>query len=269
MMRLILFLLLIAVPILGCWTFVRAEELGAWFPGNFSTYGPDIDALFSLIMWPIAITFVGTEVVLAWFCLRYSAKRTDKSVYTHGNHKLEMIWTAVPALVLLGIAFSQMETFGKIKFQKNFPKGEYSIEKPIAEVWASQFDWRMRYPGKDGTLGNVDDLENSFEFAVPADTDVVFLLRSRDVIHSFFVPEFRLKQDALPGHTIPVWFNAKLRPEDEQRGESTFDLVCAELCGWGHYKMAGRVRVMRKDKYQAWLSDLEKDWFTNGKESAQ
>src|SRR2546430_1114204 len=79
---------------------------------------------------------------------------------------------------------------------------------PIAEVYASQFDWRIRYAGQDGKFGTADDIENPFEFVVPANEKVRFILRSRDVIHSFFVPYFRLKQDAVPGMAIPVWFEA-------------------------------------------------------------
>jgi cytochrome c oxidase subunit 2 len=260
-MRYLFTLLLLLVPILGVWTFVDASNHGWWFPPNVSTYGPDIDYLFNLILWMVGITFVGTEVLLAWFVFNYSKQRGDKGSFTHGNHKLEMIWTAIPAVLLLFIAFAQMGTFSRIKFAKQFPDGEYSIADPIAEVWASQFDWRMRYPGKDGLLGTVDDLENAFEFVVPVDQDVVFHLRSRDVIHSFFVPQFRLKQDALPGHTIPVWFNCT--------EQGVYDLVCAELCGWGHYKMAGRVRVVSAEEYEQWLADLEADWFSNGMEEQQ
>ena len=198
-------------------------------------------------------------MALAWFVFKYAKPRTDKGAYTHGNHNLELVWTAIPAVALLVIAFTQMRTWADIKFERNFPAGgPYSIEHPIAEVWASQFDWRFRYPGDDGRFGTVDDLENAFEFCVPVDTDVVFDLRSRDVIHSFFVPEFRLKQDVLPGHTIPVWFKA------QETG--LYDLVCAELCGWGHYKMAGRVRVVTQDEYAQWLADLKADWFSNGTE---
>ena len=87
-------------------------------------------------------------------------------------------------------------------------------------------------------------------------------------IHSEFT-HLRLKQDALPGHTIPVWFRAELRPEDVERGESSYDLVCAELCGWGHYKMAGSVRVMRRDLFDAWMAEAEARWFSNGTEDAQ
>ena len=268
-MRYLAFLLLILVPVLGVWTFVSADQYGWWFPINVSSYGGEIDRLFNLILWMVGITFIGTEVLLAWFFLKYSRRRPDKAVFSHVNHKLEMVWTAVPAVLLLFIAFSQMGTWAQIKFPSNFPQGEFSPDRPIGELWASQFDWRVRYPGADGELGTVDDFENAFDFVVPADTDVVFLLRSRDVIHSFFVPEFRIKQDALPGHTIPVWFRASLRPEDAERGESSYDLVCAELCGWGHYKMAGSVRVMRRDLYDAWMAEAEARWFSNGTEEVQ
>ena len=90
---------------------------------------------------------------------------------------------------------------------------------------------------------------------------IVFNLRSRDVIHSFFVPQFRLKQDALPGHTIPVWFEAVK--------EGEYDLICAELCGWGHYKMAGRVKVVSREEFDAFLGELKAEWFSNGMEEAQ
>jgi cytochrome c oxidase subunit 2 len=257
MMRLIAFLLLIAVPILGVYTFMTAADNDWWFPPAYSTFAPDIDWLFDFIMYMVAFTFVVTEVALAWFVLKYSAKRNDKGVFTHGSHKLEMIWTAIPSVALLVIAFTQMETFAKIKFASGFPTdGAYTREKPIAEVWASQFDWRIRYPGDDGVLGTVDDLESSFEFVVPVNENVVFDLRSRDVIHSWFVPEFRLKQDALPGHTIPVWFNATK--------EGSYDLICAELCGWGHYKMSGRVRVVSRPAFDAYMSELKAKWFSNG-----
>ncbi len=260
-MRLLYALLLLLVPVLGVYTFVTADQHGWWFPDNVSTYGPSIDRLFYLIQAMVAITFIGTEVLLAWFMYKYSKRRDDRGVFSHGNHKLEMVWTAIPAVLLLVIAFAQMGTWAEIKFQKGFPDGEFSMDRPIAEVVASQFDWRAIYPGEDGVIGTMDDLENPFEFVVPVDEDVVFNLRSRDVIHAFFVPQFRLKQDALPGHTIPVWFNAT--------EEGVYDLICAELCGWGHYKMAGRVRVVSRPEYDQFLADLDQEWFSNGMEEVQ
>ena len=261
-MRYIISLLFLAVPVLGVYTFMNAADHGWWFPERASSYAEEIDSLFNLIMYMVGVVFIATEMALAWFLYRYSKKGPEKGVFTHGNHKLEMVWTAIPAVVLLFIAFDQMKTWADIKFQKNFPSsGKFSVEHPIGEVWASQFDWRFRYPGEDGLLGTTDDLENAFEFVVPIDEAITFNLRSRDVIHSFFVPQFRIKQDALPGHTIPVWFKATK--------VGIYDLVCAELCGWGHYKMAGRVRVVSMKEYDERMAALKKHWFDNGSEDAK
>lgn len=252
-MRIIASILFLALLVLGVWTFVDADNQGWWLPANVSTFGPDIDRLFNLIMYMVGFFFVLTEALLVYCVFVYGKKRQTTATYTHGNHKLEMLWTAVPALLLLFIAFSQMGTFAEIKFAGKRPKGP-----PLAEVYASQFDWRFRYPGADGTFGTMDDLENAFEFVVPANEKVLFHLKTRDVIHAFFVPAFRLKQDATPGMTIPVWFEAK------EEGE--YDLICAELCGWGHYKMAGRVRVVSRPEYEAFLAKLEEDMHSTGME---
>ncbi len=251
--------MLVAVPILGVYTFAIAPEHAWWFPKNVSTFGGDIDRLYTEIQWMVAVFFVLTELLLAWFFFRFSKARDDKAVPSHGNSKIELSWTALVAALLVFITWEQAGTWQKIKFVQRFPSaGRYSKEHPFAQVIASQFDWRFVYPGADGVFGTLDDLQSPFEFVVPVNTDVVFQLKSRDVIHSFFVPAFRLKQDALPGHTIPVWFNAS------EVGD--YDLVCAELCGWGHYKMAGRVRVVEEAEYERWLAELKARWNSNGAE---
>jgi cytochrome c oxidase subunit 2 len=245
-------LLLLAVPVLGVWTFVKAEDWGLWFPPIVSTYGGDIDRLFYVILWMVTLTFIGTEALLVWFVFRYSRRDATRATYTHGNHTLELVWTAIPALLLIFVAFSQMKAWTTVKI--NFPEeGPYTVEKPLMEVYASQFDWRARYPDprypvplKERGFQGEDVVEVPFDIHVPVDTQVVFHLRSRDVLHSFFVPTFRLKQDAVPGMSIPVWFEAT-EPGD-------YDLICAELCGWGHYKMAGKIRVLPKDEFDAWLA---------------
>ena len=165
-------------------------------------------------------------------------------------------FTRCPTLCLLFIAFSQMGTWADIKFRGNMPE-----EAPIAHVWASQFDWMIQYPGADGQFGTWDDVEVNHLFKVPGGENVVFTLHSRDVLHSFFVPEFRLKQDAVPGMAIPVWFNV----EPEHTG-NTYDLICAELCGWGHYKMAGRVEVVSREEFDAWIVEQQANVMSNGTE---
>jgi len=246
LLRLLATLLFLAVPVLGVWTWAKAEDWHLWFPASVSTYGDSIDFLFYVIQWMVAVTFVLTEGLLVWFVFRYSKQSGDRATYTHGNHTLEMVWTAVPALLMIFIAFSQMKAWSTVKI--NFPEGgPYTVEKPLMHVYASQFDWRVRYPDAQGNFEGADVVEVPYDIYVPEDTAVVFHLKSRDVLHSFFVPRFRLKQDAVPGMSIPVWFEAT------ESGE--YDLICAELCGWGHYKMAGRIHVLPKDEFERWLTD--------------
>ena len=258
MLRFLTTLLFFVVPVLGVYTIhIASQHEGWWFPEQRSTFAADIDDLFNIILWMVGITFVGTEVLLAWCVWRFGKKDASKSTFSHGNHTLEMVWTAVPAVLLLFIAFSQMGVWAQVKMEEGFPKdGPYTVERPIAELYASQFDWRARYPDEEGNFNGEDIVESAFEFVVPANTKVVFNLKSRDVLHSFFVPVFRLKQDAVPGMTIPVWFEAT------EPGE--YDLICAELCGWGHYKMAGRMIVLAPDDYDAWLAGEREALYANG-----
>jgi cytochrome c oxidase subunit 2 len=251
--------LFVLVPILGVYTFVKAPEWKLWFPENVSSYGDSIDNLFHMITWMVGITFVLTELVLVWVIFRFTKNDGTRAEYTHGNHVLEMVWTAIPSVLLLVVAFSQMGVWSRVKI--NFPQDDsapYTKDRPLMEVWGSQFDWRVRYPDEEGNFEGADVIESAFDIYVPVDVDVVLHLRSRDVLHSFFVPRFRVKQDAVPGMTIPVWFNA------EETGD--YDLICAELCGWGHYKMAGKVHVLEQDEFDQWLTDQREALFSNGAE---
>lgn len=257
--RLVSVLLFTALTVFGVVTFAYSDgwqidtQTGWWLPEMVSTYGGGTDFLFEVIMWLVAVFFVLTEGILIYCMLFFSKSRKTKGVFSHGSHKLELFWTIVPAVLLLLIAFVQMGDWADIKFDGNRPD-----EKPIARVWAAQFDWHIQYPGADGEFDTPDDIDSSFDFVVPVNTDIVFQLRSRDVIHSFFVPQFRLKQDAMPGMETPMWFNAT------KIGD--YDLICAELCGWGHYKMAGRVRVVSQEDYEAFLQEAQAKHFDNGSE---
>lgn len=252
-MRFLATLLFLALLVFGVWSFQAAESFGAWLPPFVSTFGPDIDFLFNLILWMVTFFFVLTEGVLIYCVWRFSKKDPSKALFSHGSHKLEMLWTAVPAGLLLLIAFFQMGAWANMRFERNLPDGE-----PLAIAWASQFDWRFQYPGPDGVLGTMDDFESAHDFVVPVGEKVKILLRSRDVIHSFSVPQFRLKQDAMPGMAIPVWFEV----EKEKPGD--YELICMELCGWGHYKMAGMVRALPRDEYDAWVLEQQAHFLSNG-----
>jgi len=245
-----------------------------WWPEEMSTLGQHADNLFWLIMVMVTVMFVITMGALTYSIWKFSAKRQDKAVFSHGSHKLELLWTAIPAALLLVIAFSQMSTFAAMQFDSSM-EDENGEELPVlCEIWASQFDWRFRYPGRDGRFGTNDDFESAYElvmpmrdtFGDPDDKKVVFLLRSRDVLHSFFVPHLRFKRDAVPGMTQRIWLGV----DDEQlaeimadREDKSFDIICAELCGWGHYKMSGRVRVLPDAEYEKWVDEMTALQFGN------
>jgi cytochrome c oxidase subunit 2 len=180
-----------------------------------------------------------------------------------------VVWTVVPAVILVIIAVVQWGTWLEIKRPANFPpevKEKLEKNEPFADILAGQFEWRFTYPGKDGKLGTRDDVHVLNQLHIPRDKPIFLRLRSRDVLHSFYLPNFRLKQDAVPGMTIPVWFQAKPdTPCIEENSKEPFgkngmfNLMCAELCGWGHYKMKA-VLVVHKDQaaFDSWLDSAKK-----------
>lgn len=224
-----------------------------WLHEDISTFGADVDHLFNVILAITGVTFVLVQVILLYVLWRFAeTDQPRKAMFVHGNHQLEVIWTIIPAGLLVFIALYQMNTWIRIKFPSNFPpelREQIKEKRPFAEVLAGQFEWRITYPGGDQKLGTRDDVHVLNNLHVIRGKPVLIHLRSRDVLHSFFLPNFRLKQDAVPGMTIPVWFEAK---QDTKPGY--YDLMCAELCGWGHYKMKGELFIHENEAdFKAWL----------------
>lgn len=244
-------LALCALAILA--SFVVAPRTALWLPRAVTSIGAEVDGLFDLILWIIAAVFVGTHALLFACVWRFARPQSSRATFTHGNARLELWWTAIPAVILAALAFLQLSIWKGMTSGANQP--------PLARVEAFQFGWRFVHAGSDGAIGTLDDVPASYELVVPADEDVVLELVSRDVIHSFFVPSFRLKQDVVPGMTLPIRFRAL------ETGE--YDLVCAELCGFGHYKMAGRVRVVTRAAYDAWLVEEARERASNGKDDVR
>lgn len=229
------------VPILGVWLFWWAPGAGYDMPRDVSAHGYMIDHLYYFILGLTGVVFVATEGCLFWFLWKYSRGHNRAPVkYTHGNHTLENVWTILTAATLLFIAIYQMNAWAEVKI--HVPN-----VAPAVEVTARQFEWRFRYPGLDGKLYTPDDVYHVNDLVLPANEMILVRLKSQDVLHDFFVPNLRIKQDAVPGKDIPVWFRAK------EQGQ--FDLVCAELCGWGHYKMKGRVSVVSREDFDRWIAD--------------
>lgn len=225
-------------------------------PENISVYGDEIDHLFWLITWLTGVTFVLTEGLLVYAMLRYRHVQGAKSKYEHGNHKLEIVWTIVPGLILFGLAVYQVGSWRRIKM----PSPEEEQNPVRVQVLAKQFEWNFRYPGADTKFGTDDDVYTVKKLYMPVGRRVVFELRSTDVIHSLFLPHLRFKQDVMPGLTGHGWVQATQTTKKGQdlrnNPEFNYEIVCAELCGPQHGFMRGDVYVLEAAAFDQKMADL-------------
>ncbi len=215
-----------------------------WLPENVSTYGGEIDSIISLIYYVTLVWFFLTLGAFALFLILYRRREGRRATYVQGDRLREAAWILVPVLIVLvldfWIDFRGATVWAKVKGQ--IPPTELTIQ-----VTAKQFNWEVLYPGLDGKFGTVDDREFENELHVPANKAVRVVLKSKDVIHSFFVPNLRLKQDMVPGRAIEAWFEAT-KP-------GKYELPCAELCGFGHSGMKGWLYVHSPDEYAKWVRE--------------
>ena len=218
----------------------------SWLPENISTYGGDIESLMYHIYYITGVWFFLTYGVIIVFLIRYRRQEGQKAAYVRGDSLTQVSWLLVPLLIVLAldlwIDFQGSEVWAKIKIDA--PSSDL-----LVGVTGKQFNWEIAYPGPDGKLGTADDLEMENELHVPVNKVVHVILRSKDVIHSFFLPNLRLKQDVMPGRTIEAWFEAT-KP-------GRYPLPCAELCGFGHSGMEGSLIVHSLDEYEKWV---QKNW---------
>ena len=237
-----------------------------WFPINISTHGGAVDRQFLFTLVITGIIFVLAQTALAYAVWRFRDKGDGRrATYSHGNNLLEATWTALAAILFIGLNLMGYRIWAGIHFMGAQP-GAMKIE-----VWGQQFAWYFRYPGPDGEFGpyhveKVDDAGGNFlgldrqhdaaskddivtaTLAVPVNREVELILRSKDVTHSFFVRELRLKQDLVPGMEIPIHFTATKT--------GRYEIACAELCGLGHYKMRAFFEVMSDEDFKAWLDKM-------------
>jgi cytochrome c oxidase subunit 2 len=212
----------------------------SWLPEDVSTFGRDIDALFYLIYYITAVTFILVTVVMVVFLIVYRDQGGRRATYSHGNTTLEIIWTIIPAAILIVLAFMSASTWAKVK--RYVPETDFEVK-----VAAKQFNWEISYPGPDGKLGTDDDVKFDNDLHVPVNKPIRLLISSNDVIHSFFIPNMRFKQDAVPGRVITAWFQAT------KTGK--YELPCAELCGFGHSGMKGWLYVYTPEEYKKWADE--------------
>jgi cytochrome c oxidase subunit 2 len=243
------------MTILSVWMFLSGRW---WFPASISEHGPAYDQQFIMTIIVVGVAFTAAQVALGYAVWRFrDTGGGTRAVYTHGSNRLEIIWTAVTAVVFISLALLGQRVWWNLHMQPA-PAGSAEVR-----VLAQQFQWNFQYAGADGKFGHTDPRKISDESvnyiglddADPAAKDDVVLqtlvtevnhpveltLMARDVTHSFWVPQLRYKQDAVPGLEIPVHFT----PEKVGR----YEIACAELCGQQHYKMRSYMLVLPSDEY--------------------
>ena len=211
-----------------------------WLPEDVSTFGQEIDSLFYLIYYITAVTFILVTVLMVVFLIKYRDQGGRRATYSHGNTTLEIIWTIIPAAILIVLAFMSASTWAKVK--RHAPDSDFELQ-----VTAKQFNWEVVYPGAERKFDTPDDVKFDNDLHVPVNKVVRVYLGSKDVIHSFYLPNLRLRQDAVPGRTILVWFEAT-KP-------GKYELPCSQLCGFGHSGMKGWLYVHTPEEYTKWAQE--------------
>ncbi len=297
----LIFLVVFLVGIVVSVVYYKNDMLGYGPHIAASAHGKSLDFLFNVTLFFTGIVFVLTHIALFWFSYKYKGRRNQKASFISHDNKLEIIWTAIPAVVMTFLVVGGLDAWNDVMADIS-DKDEY-LE---IEATGVQFNWLLRYPGLDGKLGtrdykkisssnplgqdwtdakNLDDTHPS-EIVLPVGKKVRVRIIARDVLHNFFLPHFRLKMDAIPG--IPTYFvftpttttqeyRERLshypnwqEPTDPKDPESkprwqTFDyeLACAELCGKGHFSMRRTVRVVSQEEYEQWLKEQKSYYIEN------
>lgn len=215
----------------------------SWLPNDVSTYGHGIDHVMRIIYYTFGAALVLAEAVLIGFLVRYRRRTGVRATYQAGTRWKALAWILVPATIVLGLDLAidvvQSPVWDQIK-----------IFLPVADqtvrINARQYAWDVVQPGADGALDTPDDIKTDNVLTVPAGKKIVFELTASDVIHSLWIPNLRLKQDAVPGRTIRGWFEATT--------PGNYPIGCAQLCGVGHGLMKGELHVLAAADYQSWIA---------------
>lgn len=203
-----------------------------WVPETISTEGPRVDWLLWVLFWASAVFFVLVTVVLIYSVWAFRIRPGEEEMEglpIHGNTRLEVVWTVIPAILLVIVAVLSIVILDRNEV--------LAAERTEVTVTAQQFAWSYTW---------VEQGIESGDLRVPVDTQVQLNIRAADVIHAWWVPEVRVKQDAVPGITTRLLFTP------EKTG--TYEVICAELCGAGHGVMRSRMIVMEPNEYSEWLA---------------
>lgn len=241
-----------------------------FLPISASEHGLLVDETFNTTFILTAIVFFLTQVALFYFAFRYREKKGQKVYFYPDNNKLELIWTIIPAIVMTVLVVQGLDAWYKIT-------SKAPEEKIVFEATGKQYEWIIRYPGMDDELGelasrsevsplnavgiNWEDPASRDDFitdkiVLPVNVPVEVKIKALDVLHSFYLPHFRVKMDAVPGTPTSFWFTPikTTKEMQEYTGDPDFvyELACAELCGRGHSSMRREVEVVSLEDYELW-----------------
>lgn len=253
------------------WEFMVHGKLTYFNEGSASVHGEEYDNMFMITLVITGVVFVITQILLFWYGFKYKADGKRKALYYPDNHKLELWWTIIPAIVLTVLVIRGLITWTNMTTKPETPSRNI-------EVFAYQFGWNARYAGADNKLGRhnfrevgkvnplgvdtndanaYDDIVVS-ELHIEVNQPIEMAFRAKDVIHSAYFPHFRAQMNVVPG--LPTRFNftpsvttAEMRTK---KNDPNFDyiLLCNKICGGAHYRMKMKVIVDTKEEYQKWLS---------------
>jgi cytochrome c oxidase subunit 2 len=251
--------LLLILIVVSLWLFIAQPY---WFPSLASVHGADIDAVFMAVLVVTGIAFVAVQGLLGYFVARYGSRGSEKAAYWHDNPKAEAFLLITTAVILTVLVFMGQRVWASIYFTEPDPNAL------IIQITGEQFQWSFHYSGPDKTFGRTeirfmtdtnnigldkddpaakDDVFSLGQMHLPVNRPIRVRLRSKDVIHSFFLPNLRVKQDAVPGMGIEVGFTpTKI---------GNFEIACAELCGLGHYRMKAFLTIESEQDFNKWLEE--------------
>lgn len=265
----------------GFWYYFFAVQPDL-LPESSSIHGDQTDQLFFIAVGIILVPFTVLNILIFYASYKFRYNKNRKARYYPENNKLEIIWTVVPGIVFAVLILLGTQVWTNIT--REVPK-----DHEVVNVMGYQFAWAVRYPGPDGKLGARDylqtDASNAFgmdltdqnayddfiplEMHIPKGKPVLLNIIAKDVIHSVFMPHFRLKMDAVPGMPTRFWFTAKYTTEEMRvkLGDPDFnyEMACTEICGRGHFAMRMIVIVDELDEYQEWKSN-QKSWLSQNPE---
>ncbi len=254
-----------------------ADLLARWLPVDGSAHGAELDYLTALMHWVMAVLFVGWSIYFIYVLFRFRAGRNPRASYkgatSHFSTYVEGGVVVVEAILLIAFAIP-----GWKRWVTPHPEEAQHLE---VRVVGEQFAWNVHYPGPDGLFGKTDphlvdaanpvgldrsdppardDVVTINQLHLPVDRPVTVVLSTKDVIHSFFLPTMRVKQDAIPGMQIPVHFTPVMTTPEESRlpgcaaTKSCWEIACAQLCGLGHYRMRGFFQVHDQPAFDEWMA---------------